>query len=255
MKNIVLIAVVIISMVSVFAKDIPWADNIMRSDPVLARGLGPENVTPGYEITALSSLGRNGEIVDRYESWTAGPSGHKVECAFRPGEAVEAKHLGTRVVNVGGKNYEVETWHAKRLVRCGNPTDIEFYRWFDIKTITKESSSATTPVKNNISINNDISINIDVPTPAQPVIQNISYNLTPQNYGSAASGGIYGPTVYYQQLFGVQTVAISPININNVNNNANANTNVNANNNAINVGSGSATGTSTGSGDSTATSK
>lgn len=92
----------------------------------------------------------------------------------------------------------------------------------------------------------------------QPVIYNISYNLTPAIYPSAQMLGVYGASIYQYQLIGVATTSPTRISVSatggasNVNV-ANANTNVNANNNAINIGDGSATGTASGEGESTAT--
>jgi len=129
---------------SAFAREIPWADRYIHTNPVLERGLGPEMVTPGYELTTLTAIGRDGEEVTRYESWMSGRGGERVTVAFRPGEAVEARKTGVRTVILRGCTYEVETWFAKRLVRCGNPTEITFYRWFEIKTVTR-TVTVTTP--------------------------------------------------------------------------------------------------------------
>lgn len=284
-KIMLMLVLVALMATAAFAREIPWADRIIHTDPVLMRGLGPEMVTEGYTLATLTEIGRDGEKVTRYESWTSGRSGGRVECAFRPGEAVEAKKTGVRTVNLSGRTFDVETWEAKRLVRCGNPTAITFYRWFEIKVVTK---TVTTPAPTQeikvhadvkavvkiqpidinahvdvapILVNADVNIRpIKVDLSAQPApnvyVTNVTNNLSTQNYASGQMMGIYGATSNNWSLMsvGVNFVEPTSINVSSINNNANSNTNVNANTNAINIGDGSASGTTTGSGDSTATS-
>lgn len=135
------------------------------------------------------------------------------------------------------------------------------------QTVVTPATSAPANIKTDVESRVDVKVNAN-PTFNPTIINNnynsnsnVTYSLTPQNYGSAQMGGVYGPSIFSWQLLGVSTVAKSPINISNdnnvavANNNANSNTNVNANNNAINVGSGSASGTATGTGDSTSVAK
>lgn len=118
--------------------DVPWADSVIHTNPVLSRGLGPEMVTQGYAIVPLSNTDQNGQPVNAYTSWMTGRSGETVTVKFRPGEPVEAIKTGSRTVN-GQPDCQwlVETWHAKRIVRCGNPTSINFYVWrkIEIRTV------------------------------------------------------------------------------------------------------------------------
>ncbi|MDO8686645.1 MAG: hypothetical protein Q7K11_00345 [Candidatus Berkelbacteria bacterium] len=138
MKKILGILVFLLLMaIPVLAKDIPWADSVIHTNPVLTRGLGPEMVTSGYTIITLSRKGQDGEIVNSYTSWMTGRSGEKVWVKFRPGEPVEARCTGNREVAYGNGKWKVETWEAKRVVRCGNPTSITFYVWKPLpRTIT-----------------------------------------------------------------------------------------------------------------------
>lgn len=117
------ILLALVAPISALAAEIPWADAIIHTNPVLERGLGPEAVSPGYQIVPLSDTGTNGEPVESYTSWMTGRDGEKVWVKFRPGEAVEAKCAGSKNVD----RYLIETWIAKRVVRCGNPTSITFY--------------------------------------------------------------------------------------------------------------------------------
>ncbi len=113
-----------------------WADEVVHTNPVLPRGLGPEKVTFGYEIVPLSDIGRGGEKISAYTSWMTGRSGEKVWVKFRPGEAVEATRTGTQTIERVDGKWIVETWHAKRIVRCGNPTSIDFYIWKEVRVET-----------------------------------------------------------------------------------------------------------------------
>jgi len=66
-----------------------WADAVIHTNPVLGRGLGPEMVSPGYQIVPLSATDQNGQPVTAYISWMTGRNGKKVWVKFRPGEPVE----------------------------------------------------------------------------------------------------------------------------------------------------------------------
>ncbi|MEI7792082.1 MAG: hypothetical protein WCI57_01185 [Candidatus Berkelbacteria bacterium] len=111
------------------AGELPLFDKICHTNPVLERGLGPEIVTKGYSIQALGRYDRDGRPMTYYESWTSGRSGEVTWCRFRVGEAVEAKKTGVRDIVLEKILFGVETWEAKRIVRCGNPTAITFYLW------------------------------------------------------------------------------------------------------------------------------
>lgn len=252
MRILMIAALMALASVMAFGKDIPWADSIIHTDPVLERGLGPEMVTSGCELVVLTNIGRNGEEVTRYESWTSGRSGHRVECAFRPGEPVEAKCTGTRQITLGGKSYEVQTWEAKRLVRCGNPTKITFYVWKPVETIIAPPISQRVevefgPVDVRVKVE-PIRVNVTIdekPASAPPVVVN-NWNFAPAYYPSAQMLGVYGPSIYQYQLLGIGFAPGTRIGINI----ANANTNTNANNNTIAI-DGTATGKVNADGEST----
>jgi len=114
-----------------------WADAVIHTNPVLGRGLGPEMVSPGYQIVPLSATDQNGQPVTAYISWMTGRNGKKVWVKFRPGEPVEAVRIGSRTIERDGCQWIVEAWHAKRVVRCGNPTSIDFYVWKKIEIQTR----------------------------------------------------------------------------------------------------------------------
>lgn len=274
MQKLMVILLVLIASMPIMAKDIPWADSIIHTGPVLERGLGPEMVSSGYEIVTLTDIGRNGEPIDSYTAWMSGRSGGKVWVKFRPGEGVEAKCTGTRQLTLNSKTYCVKTMEAKRIVRCGNPTQITFYVWEAVsvektRTITVVEPARTQlvevkfdvlpvrvkvePIEVNVApIRVEVDLRQAAAAPQQVTVNN--WNLMPQQYGSAQMMGVYGATYCQSQLLGVSTTSPTRINIsaNNVNNNANANTNVNANTNTINIGKGSATGKTDASGGSTA---
>jgi len=115
-----------------------WADAVIHTNPVLGRGLGPEMVSPGYQIVPLSATDQNGQPVTAYISWMTGRNGKKVWVKFRPGEPVEAVRIGSRTIERDGCQWIVEAWHAKRVVRCGNPTSITWYLWTPIEVVTRE---------------------------------------------------------------------------------------------------------------------
>ena len=274
---ITLLALSLVLMASAtFGNELPWADGIIHTHPCLERGLGPEMITPGYCIQVLTATGRDGQVVDHYDSWTAGPGGHKVYCKFRPGEPVEARNTGYREIQLNGKNYLVKTWEAKRLVRCGNPTEISFYQWFEVRTKTKIVEK--TVEKCVPATTNPVNVNVQQPavvvnTPPQTNVynnynNNVSYNLASSVYPSAQMGGCYGATVSSMQLMGVCATQYQKINISannntntanggegghggnvcNTNNNTNTNSNANANNNVVNTDGGHACGTATATG-------
>jgi len=159
MKRILMIVLVAMLATTAFAH--PWADDIIRTNPVLDKGLGPESVTPGWELVNLTVNGRDGQTVDRYETRTQGRSGHWTEVALRPGESVESRKTGTRQgISLNGKTYDVETWEAKRIARCGNPIEtITFYRWFEIKT-----KVVTLPAKDV-----DVNAKVDATVQVEPI--------------------------------------------------------------------------------------
>lgn len=273
MRTILIMTIAVLAIATAAFAEIPWADSIIHTDPVLERGLGPEMVSSGYQLTTLTAIGRDGEEVSRYESWTSGRSGHRANCAFRPGEAVEAKCTGTRQAANGNKTYRVETWQAKRLVRCGNPTAITFYRWFEIRTITKTVIEPAKTINVHadvkvapIQVNADVDVNvkpikvdvkIDQSAAPAPVVYvtNVTNNFSTQSYPSGQMMGTYGATSNSWALLGVGFSSAKPTNISVVatggdSNVAVATTNVNTNtqNAVTNIGDGSATGTATGTG-------
>ena len=132
----VMLVLVVLLAANLAQADVPWADSVIHTNPVLPRGLGPEMVTSGYAIVPLSNVDRDGQPVSSYTSWMTGRSGEKVWVKFRPGEPVEAIKTGSRTAERDGCQWVVETWHAKRVVRCGNPTSIDFHVWRKVEVRT-----------------------------------------------------------------------------------------------------------------------
>ena len=179
------------------ASTLPWADGVIHTNPVLERGLGPEMVTPGYTIKNLTAIGRDGEPVIFYAAWMQGRSGEIVWVKFRPGEAVEAKCTGVRTITQNNKRFRVETWEAKRVVRCGNPTSIAFYCWVAEATTIRGPEGPQGPPGQTCT----------------PVTNIYNYTFTPSVYPSAQMLGPMAPIITTTQLGGVCWVQPTRINV------------------------------------------
>ena len=58
-----MLVLLVILAASMAQAEVPWADSVIHTNPVLSRGLGPEMVTPGYAIVPLSNTGQDGQPV------------------------------------------------------------------------------------------------------------------------------------------------------------------------------------------------
>ena len=116
--------------------NLPWADRILHSDPVLDRGIAPNKLTKDYSQNELSNFDENGDRVAYYVTWTTGRHGEKVWLRVHPKEMVESKIIAQGEVTWNGKAYMLFKMHAKRFTRCGNPTSITWTMAREI--LTKE---------------------------------------------------------------------------------------------------------------------
>ena len=113
---------------------------VLNTNAVDPRGIRAGKIRSGWHLLPLSPYDRDGHRVDWYVTWTEGRSGERVWLKVAPGESVESKPIGHRLVTVGGEPWYVYTMLGARFTVCANPTYIVWYQWLPVreKVVTKE---------------------------------------------------------------------------------------------------------------------